>query len=189
MGFTSLEVFHHRKLRPGEALSLFVHELKKLLEQAMPELESTARQQLLLHQFLAGLPATVSKQLRASGDTKEIDDVVERARLLMALEDQEQATAVVSSAEASEVRQLKDKISELTEQVAALASMRAKQEQQRSFPRCFSCNRLGHTQRYCPSRRRCFACGQTGHLARDCQRSGNANGSPVQGRRRPSPQY
>ena len=30
MGFTTLEEFHQRKLRPGEAVPLFVHDLKKL---------------------------------------------------------------------------------------------------------------------------------------------------------------
>ncbi len=42
--------------------------------------------------------------VRASDDTKETDEVVEWACLLMALEDHEQATAAVLSAEASEVR-------------------------------------------------------------------------------------
>ncbi len=55
MGFTSLEDFHRRKLWPGEALSVFLYELRKLLEQAMPSLEDPAKKQLLLHQFMAGL--------------------------------------------------------------------------------------------------------------------------------------
>ena len=54
MGFVSLEEFHGRKLRPNEPLSVF-HDLKKLLEQAMPGLDETARDILLLHQFLAGI--------------------------------------------------------------------------------------------------------------------------------------
>ena len=78
MGFVSLEAFHSRKLRPGEALSVFVHELKKLLDQqAMPGLDATARDQLLLHQFLGGIPSTVSRQLRATGETKTLATTVE----------------------------------------------------------------------------------------------------------------
>ena len=42
MEFVSLDEFHRRKLRPSEAISVFVHELKKLLEQAMPGLEKPA---------------------------------------------------------------------------------------------------------------------------------------------------
>ena len=70
MGFATLEEFHQRKLHPGEALPLFVHDLKRLLEQAMPDLDAGAREQLLLHQFLAGIPSSVGKQLRTTGDTK-----------------------------------------------------------------------------------------------------------------------
>ena len=75
--FTTLEQFHQRKLVPGEALSLFLHELKQLLDQAMPKLEARAREQLLLHQFVAGLPNAVSRQLRATGDAKELTSTLE----------------------------------------------------------------------------------------------------------------
>ena len=39
MEFVSLDEFHRRKLRPSESLSIYVHDLKKLLDQAMPGLE------------------------------------------------------------------------------------------------------------------------------------------------------
>ena len=39
MNFVSLDKFHRRKLRPGEAISLYVHELRKLLTHALPDLE------------------------------------------------------------------------------------------------------------------------------------------------------
>ena len=41
-----------------------------LLLQAMPDLDTTTRDQLLLHQFVAGLPQAVSPQLRATGEAK-----------------------------------------------------------------------------------------------------------------------
>ena len=47
--FEALDNFHNRRLRPGEALSVFVHDMKMLLEQAMPRLNNTACDQLLLH--------------------------------------------------------------------------------------------------------------------------------------------
>ena len=34
--FVSLEDFHARRLLPGESLSVFVHQLKQMLTQAMP---------------------------------------------------------------------------------------------------------------------------------------------------------
>ena len=60
MEFISLDGFHRRKLQLGEAISVFVHSLKKLLEQAMPDLEKPAQDK---HQFLAGVPEAVSRQL------------------------------------------------------------------------------------------------------------------------------
>ena len=111
IGFIPLDEFHKRKLQPVESLSLFVYDLKRLLIQAMPDIDIDARNQLLLHQFLMGLPLAVSKQLRVSDDAKSLDKAVERARLLMAIEkDQMQTAAVV---EAGEVQELKKQISEL----------------------------------------------------------------------------
>ena len=49
----------------------------------MPKLDANARDQLLLHQFLAGLSVAESKQLQTTGDTKISQDNVERARVLM----------------------------------------------------------------------------------------------------------
>ena len=44
------------KVIPGEALPMFLHDLKQLLEQAMPGTNSTAKEQLLLHHLVASLP-------------------------------------------------------------------------------------------------------------------------------------
>ena len=92
MGFISLNDFHRRKLRPGEAISVFVHNLKKLLGHAMPDLNHDQ----LLHQFLARIPDVISRQLRASGETKSLPDAVERVRLLMTIEAPDQTAAVAS---------------------------------------------------------------------------------------------
>ena len=68
--FISLKKFQKRKLFPGEAILLYLHKLKLLLDQAMHELAAAAKPQLLVHQLLASLPVSVSQQLRATGDTK-----------------------------------------------------------------------------------------------------------------------
>ena len=83
----------------------------------MPGVESTTKKQLLTHQFLAGLPPAVSRQLRAAGEA-ELEETVERACLLMALDDQEQTAAV--TADNTQLRQLEEQIAALTEQAAAL---------------------------------------------------------------------
>jgi len=54
MAFTSLEESHQCKLHLGEALSVYVHNLKVLIEWAMLGIDATSHGQLLLHQFLAG---------------------------------------------------------------------------------------------------------------------------------------
>ena len=43
MEFVSLEEFHSHKMRSGEAIALYLHYLKRLLQQAIPELEANAR--------------------------------------------------------------------------------------------------------------------------------------------------
>ena len=127
--FTALEKFNGRLMLPSETLPLFLHDLKRLLDQAMPGLPNKAREQLLLHQFLAGLPSTLSKQLCSSGDTKALDATVERAQLLISIEkDHEQkGVAPISQddrgSKLSEVTELKTQLVELSEQVAALAAV------------------------------------------------------------------
>ena len=191
MQFISLDDFHKRKYRQGESLSVFFHELKKLLSAAMPNLEASARNQLLLHQLLAGLPNSISKQLRATGDTTDLEKVLERARLLIMIEDQPEQAAVVSQP-SSDVLLLKEQIADLTEQVALLTTGG---ERQRPIVRCFYCNQPGHIQRHCQAYqsqlrqqpRRCYTCGKVGHLQRDCrQRQGNFKGTPAQATRRPN---
>ena len=39
MNFVSLDEFHCRRLQLGDAISLYVHELRKLLTHALPDLE------------------------------------------------------------------------------------------------------------------------------------------------------
>ena len=86
MGFVSLDDFNRRKLQPGEALSVFMHDLKKLIDQAIPNMAKEAKEPLLLHQFLTGLPGPITRQLRASGDIKTLEAAMTRARLLMTID-------------------------------------------------------------------------------------------------------
>ena len=73
---------------------MFVGDLKQLLEQAMPEVSPAMRNQLLSHQFLMGLPAQMRKQLRTAGEVDDLDKMVEQAKLLLML-DQEEKVATV----------------------------------------------------------------------------------------------
>jgi len=190
MGFVSLDEFHQRKLRPGEAISVFVHDLKKLLEIAVPSLNKEAKEPLLLHQFVAGLPEAITRQLRASGEVKTLEAAVTRARLLMTVDSQPVAAIREPTNGPSEVQQLKDQVAALTEQVALLTTHQRGTNQPiaRNRPRCFICNQFGHVQRDCPARNRlCYTCGQPGHLSRNCWYQGNEQGVSAMGNRRPRP--
>ena len=104
--FVSLEEFHKRSLRPGETLTLFVHNLKTLLDRAMPGMDADARGQLLVHQFLTGIPQTVGTQIRASGETLTLEKVVERARLLMTIREYNEQP-VAMAVQMDELQQLR----------------------------------------------------------------------------------
>ena len=56
-GFVALAEFKARKLSRGETALLYVHESKRLLEDAMPNLDADSQDRILFQQLLAGLPA------------------------------------------------------------------------------------------------------------------------------------
>ena len=175
--FVFLDDFCARKLRPNEALPVFYHELRQLVKQAMPEASEDTRKQLILHQFVSGLPANISKQLRATGEVNNVDAVMERAKLLMMMEEPQKTAAT----QTAEVQELKEQISLLTEQVAALS---VKTPRRPASVVCYRCQQPGHIQRNCPLNRRCYICGQAGHIAKQCP-SGNGQGMSQKGLRHP----
>ena len=123
----------------------------------------------------------MSRQLRAIGDTGNLDRLVERAKIMITAMEQERVSAITTKE--SEVSQLKEQIAGLTEQVAALTM----QKKEAAPHRCFICQQVGHLQRNCPNRRqdrRCFECGRWGHTARQCWQ-GNDRGMPVRGNKHP----
>jgi len=105
--FVSLEEFHSRKLCPSESLSVFVHELKQLLGQAILDANTDTSKQLLL----SGLPSSINKQLRAANQINDLDTALEQAKLLMTLEGPESTAAI----QTTEVEVLEEQISLLTE--------------------------------------------------------------------------
>jgi len=144
INFVSLDDFHHRKLQPGEAILLYVHDLRKLLTHTLPDMEQAAKEALLLHQFLVGIPEAIAKQLRASDEVTTLDAVITRVRLLMTIESDLVATITEKP---DELRLRREQVAVLTEQVAVLSTNQSKGMQPpRNPPRCFHCNQVGHLQ-------------------------------------------
>ena len=135
----SLEEFHARKLLPGESLSVFVHQLKRLLHQAMPTVDAGTQMQLLLHQFVTGLPSRVSKQLWAVGEINNLDKVIEKAKLLLTMDEQESTAVIKTTERPLEVEALQQQVSVLSEQVAALTSWLPR-VRSAALRRCYNCH-------------------------------------------------
>ena len=72
----------------------------------MPELSGDASRQLLIHQFLIGLPTPVSCQLQAVGNMTDLKQLVRRAKVLMIVDDNSREIAAVQL-ETSELPKLK----------------------------------------------------------------------------------
>jgi hypothetical protein len=134
-----------------------------LLGQPLPDLDGPAREKLLGHQFVTGLPSAVSRQLRTKDEAKTMQMAMERAQRSILFAEEGRVEAVV--AHEQDMQQLNNQITSLLEQVAALIppSMSI---------RCFICNQLGHMRQNCLQRarlaRRCFSCGCLGHIAKNC---------------------
>ena len=140
--FVSIDDFYRRKLLPGEPLSVFVHELKRLMDQAMPDADAATCKQLLTHQFLKGIPDEVSKQLRATGEIDDLERIIQRAKLLMTLEQSEKTATIgkqLTSQQNDAMEAHKEQVTALTEQVAALETGK-ETSLQPSGLMCFCCN-------------------------------------------------
>ena len=185
--FMSMDDFHRRWLLPGESLCVFSHELKRLINQAMPTADAATRQQLLIHQFLSGLPTEVSKQLQAAGEINDLEKLIQRAKLLMTInakEKPEGKSVAAVQQPISQVEALTKQVATLTEQIAAITTNQQNAHQPARLPMCFRCNQPGHVQHNCPRAKRCYTCGRVGHFSKD-YRSGNGQGAPHMGWGRP----
>ena len=88
----------------------------------MPDADTAMRNQLLLYQFVSGLLVHIGKQLQVMGEVSDLDRVLERVKLLVTIKEPQNTDAV----QTSEVQELREQVSTLTEQVAALSARRLK---------------------------------------------------------------
>ena len=125
---------------------------------------TAAREPLLLHQFLSGIPEPISRQLVASGEIKTLDKAIERARLLMTIEPEPvaalQENPSVTVGKPNEIQMLREQMAALTEQVAELTIRQSRTRQQARRPPCFF--RIFASNRCeCNWARSCFGAGRT----------------------------
>ena len=84
----------------------------------------------------------------------DLETLVDRARLLMTIDDKDCSAAIDGEAvgkESREVQKLQEQIVALTEQVAALTTAATETRRPQAAMRCFVCNKLGHTRYECRS--------------------------------------
>ena len=79
-------------LHPGEALSVCLHALKKLLSQVMLDLEEISF-------YCTSFCRACQPQPVGNSETTALDKVMERARLLMTMEEQKHTAAVAETEE------------------------------------------------------------------------------------------
>ena len=96
--FIVLHEFESRKLLPGESPQEFLHSLKQLLTKAIPEMDMYAREQLLLHRFLSGLPSQYARNIRASSEVKDTNEALKRVKFLMLCQPEESVASVTDVA-------------------------------------------------------------------------------------------
>ena len=125
-----VDVFHRLVRQLGKALAVFICNLKRLLAQVMSNLEYAACDRLLL-------------QLQVVGEAKILQAVLERARLLMAMDSQGQVAAVSSKPDPVDWC---TKLVQLTEQVASLSTT---SHSKGEGVRCFASNGIEHIRCNC----------------------------------------
>ena len=167
----------------------------------MPDLDGVAKEELLLHHFIDGLPRHIGQQIRAIPDVKTAQDALVRARLL-SISDNESVTPTPHAAPLVDcdstrldhieemLAQLDKKLSDLGingDEHAAAVNPRKQSAGSRSsynvgyrpVVQCYKCLQYGHVTRDCRNRVRCHNCGRSGHIKSQC-RQGNEERLTVQ---------
>lgn len=200
--FQAMKEFERRKQIPGETPHAYLFNLKRLLGRALPDLDGVAKEALLLHHFIDGLPKHIGQQIRAIPEIKTAQDALVRARLLYVSDvDSDPVTQTASSAPVIDgdstrldhieemLTQLDKKLSNLDldsdERVAAVNPPHVRGPRPRynaghqPVVQCYKCLQFGHVTRDCRNRVRCHNCGKQGHIKSQCQQ-GNEERLTVQ---------
>jgi len=190
-----LRAFNTMTLREGESPRTFLFELQRSLDLAMPELNREARECLLFHQFVNGLPEEISVDIKTSRECLTTNAALARALLLTAVRKRRPATvaaavesaAVVNTNDSTalalrvdllerELRRLQTSEAsgepDAGDAIAAVTPARLKKRF--NSGRYAGTHTFGSGQRDLPRGPRCFACAGYGHYARQCANNADA---------------
>ncbi|GAA56944.1 normocyte-binding protein 1 [Clonorchis sinensis] len=142
--------FKTARMAPGCDPTVFFAGLQQSLDRAFPGLDGASRHQLLSDQFVEGVQPALGAQLRLARATGQlsVEQLVHLARELA-----EAPLATFQSQENgqdSTVEDLKNKVDQLTEQLAAV---KTESRRHARTSRCYKCGMPGHWRSQCPRTR------------------------------------
>ncbi|GAA56797.1 hypothetical protein CLF_111545, partial [Clonorchis sinensis] len=137
-------------MEPGCDPTLFFASLQQLLDRALPELDGLSRQQLLSEQFVEGVHSALNAQMRMARATGQlsVEHLVHLARELA--EAQLATFQSQENREDSTMKDLKNKVDKLAEQLAAV---KTESRRQARTSRCYKCGMSDHWKKQCPRTR------------------------------------
>ncbi|KHJ42421.1 zinc knuckle [Trichuris suis] len=138
-------------LRPGESVLAFAHRLSQAAEVALPGLDQSAMDQLLVQRLLSAIPEAYRRHLLLESGTLTLQEAVGRLRSLMSFDSAGEMVSVtaVGAIAPSESRldMLEQKIDEFSKQLASLGQQRLPSNKRAG---CFVCGSVEHFARSCP---------------------------------------
>ena len=156
--------FQMAKILPTESTEAFTYRLEQLLSVAIPDLDGSARTEILKHQFIKGMPAMISTRL-LENPTYTYPQCVVAARQLLAVHRDGISTASGSRSKDAAPATLSMAGHGHIEDSHAKSGFDV-----RNSNRSFDRPRTGF-QRRSSEVRSCYNCGQAGHIAKNCRRS------------------
>ncbi|CDW58446.1 zf-CCHC domain containing protein [Trichuris trichiura] len=143
--------FEKITLRPGESVLAFAHRLSQAAEVALPGLDQSAMDQLLVQRLLSAIPEAYRKYMLLESDTLTLQEAIGKLRSLMPFDSAGEMVPVTAvgaiAPSTSRLDKVEWKIDELTKQLASMGQQRLPSNKRAG---CFVCGSVEHFARSCP---------------------------------------